>query len=131
MKLIIILILLMPNSLSNSYIMKKVVPISYDLVTLTTYTNSAEQTDSTPNITASGHKLDSLNPRRHRIIAISRDLKKKYKFGTKVKIMDAGSYNGVYVVEDVMNKRYKNRIDILINPDDKHTKLYNIKIIKN
>jgi 3D (Asp-Asp-Asp) domain-containing protein len=48
-----------------------------------------------------------------------------------VKIMDAGSYNGVYVVEDVMNKRYKNRIDILINPDDKHTKLYNIKIIKN
>lgn len=137
MKLIIILILLMPNSLSNSYvmtnsyIMKKVVPISYDLVTMTTYTNSAEQTDSTPNITASGRKLDSLNPRRHRIIAISRDLKKKYKFGTKVKIMDAGSYNGVYVVEDVMNKRYKNRIDILINPDDKHTKLYNIKIIKN
>jgi 3D (Asp-Asp-Asp) domain-containing protein len=111
--------------------MKKAVPISYDLVTVTTYTNSAEQTDSTPNITASGYKLDSLNPRRHRIIAISRDLKKKYKFGTKVKIMDAGSYNGVYVVEDVMNKRYKNRIDILINPDDKHTKLYNIKIIKN
>jgi len=110
---------------------KIIVTDIYEYVTMTTYTNSAKETDSTPNITASGRKLDSLNPRKHRIIAISRDLKKKYKFGSKVKIMDAGAYSGVYVVEDVMNKRFKNRIDILINPDDQHTKLYNVKIIKN
>jgi 3D (Asp-Asp-Asp) domain-containing protein len=131
MKIIIVLILLMPSTLGNSYIMRKIVPISYDVVTMTTYNNSPKQTDSTPNITASGRKLDSLNPRRHRIIAISRDLKKKYKFGSKVKIINAGEYDGVYVVEDVMNKRFSNRIDILINPDDKHTKLHNIKITKN
>ena len=127
------LILLIPNVLSNSYIMTKKIIVTniYEYVTMTTYTNSAKETDSTPNITASGRKLDSLNPRKHRIIAISRDLKKKYKFGSKVKIMDAGEYSGVYVVEDVMNKRFKNRIDILINPDDQQTKLYNVKIIKN
>ena len=133
MKLITMLILLIPNVLSNSYIMTKKIIVTniYEYVTMTTYTNSAKETDSTPNITASGRKLDSLNPRKHRIIAISRDLKKKYKFGSKVKIMDAGEYSGVYVVEDVMNKRFKNRIDILINPDDQQTKLYNVKIIKN
>jgi hypothetical protein len=29
-----------------------------------------------------------------------------------------------------MNKRYKKRIDILINPDDKQTKLKKIKLYK-
>ena len=46
------------------------------IVTLTTYTIDPLQTDDTPLITASGFKLDSINPRKHRIIAISRDLKK-------------------------------------------------------
>jgi 3D (Asp-Asp-Asp) domain-containing protein len=132
MKIIIVFMILFPNILGGNYTLKTInIPIIYDLVTVTTYTNSARETDSTPNITASGRKLDSLNPRKHRIIAISRDLKKKYKFGSKVKVMNAGAYSGVYVVEDVMNKRFKNRIDILINPDDEQTKLYNVKIIKN
>jgi 3D (Asp-Asp-Asp) domain-containing protein len=97
---------------------------------MTTYTNSAKETDSTPNITASGFVLDSLNPKKHRIIAVSRDIKKKFKFGTKVKILNAGIYNGIYFIEDLMNKRFKSRIDILINVEDKQTKLNNIIIIK-
>ena len=42
----------------------------------------------------------------------------------------AGKYNGVYTVKDVMNKRYKNRIDILIGEDDKQTTMNNVKITK-
>ncbi len=57
-----------------------------DIVTLTTYTASENETDSTPNITASGFKIDTKNAKRHRIIAVSRDLKKKLKFGSKVRI---------------------------------------------
>ena len=101
-----------------------------DIVTLTTYTASENETDSTPNITASGFKIDTKNAKRHRIIAVSRDLKKKLKFGSKVRIEGAGKYSGTYVVKDVMNKRYKKRIDILINPDDKQTKLKKIKLYK-
>ena len=100
------------------------------IVTLTTYTVDLLQTDSTPLITASGFKLDSLNPRKHRVIAISRDLKTRFKFGTRVRITNAGRFNGVYVVRDLMNKRFKRKIDILINPEDRHTKLTDVIINK-
>ena len=99
-----------------------------EIVTLTTYKASEAETDSTPNITASGFKIT--NPKKHRIIAVSRDLKKKYKFGQKIRIVGAGKYSGTYKVQDVMNKRYKNRIDILIGANDKQTKLRKIKIYK-
>jgi 3D (Asp-Asp-Asp) domain-containing protein len=129
MKLIILFILLIPNRLNNGYVIKNVTDI-FEYVTVTTYTATTNETDSTPLITASGFKLDSLNPAKHRIIAVSRDLKNKWKFGTRVKILNAGIYNGIYHIQDVMNKRFKNRIDILINSDGKHTKLENIKILK-
>ena len=102
--------------------------ITPEIVTLTTYRASEAETDSTPNITASGFKIT--NPKKHRIIAVSRDLKKKYKFGQKIRIVGAGKYSGTYRVQDVMNKRYKNRIDILIGANDKQTKLRKIKIYK-
>ena len=105
-------------------------PISYDTVTLTTYSPTEGETDSTPHLTASGFKIDTLNPIKHRIIAVSRDLKKKWKFGTRVRIKNAGKYNGIYIVKDVMNKRYKNHIDLLIGGDDKHTTIKNVKIVK-
>lgn len=105
-------------------------PISYDTVTLTTYSPTVGETDSTPHLTASGFKIDTLNPKRHKIIAVSRDLKKKWKFGTRVRIKNAGKYNGIYTIKDVMNKRFKNHIDLLIGGDDKHTTIKNVKIVK-
>jgi 3D (Asp-Asp-Asp) domain-containing protein len=113
----------------NSYV-RVSKPISYETVTLTTYSATVGETDSTPHITASGFKIDVSNPKKHRIIAVSRDLKKKWPFGTKVRIKSAGKYNGVYTVKDVMNKRYKNRIDILIGEDDRQTTINNVKITK-
>jgi 3D (Asp-Asp-Asp) domain-containing protein len=101
-----------------------------DIVTLTTYSISAAETDSTPLITASGFKINPNNPKRHRIIAVSRDLKRKYKFGQKVRIEGAGKYNGIYTIRDLMHHRWKNKIDILINPSDNHTKLRRVKMFR-
>ena len=102
--------------------------ITPEIVTLTTYRANEAETDSTPDITASGFKIT--NPKKHRIIAVSRDLKRKMKWGSKVRIVGAGKYDGTYRVHDVMNKRYKKRIDILIGANDKQTKLKKIKVYK-
>ena len=104
---------------------KDVIP---DIVAVTTYSPSIEQTDSTPLITASGFKINPANPKRQRIIAVSRDLKKKYKFGKKVRITGIGKLSGIYTVRDVMNKRYKKRVDILIGENDKQTSFKNAKL---
>ena len=100
------------------------------VVTMTTYTIDPLQTDDTPLETASGFELDEDNPEKHRVIAVSRDIKKKFKFGEKVRVSNAGKYNGVYYVRDLMNPRWKNKIDILINPDDNHTKLNGVILSK-
>ncbi len=107
---------------------RKEVVIPEISVTLTTYKAIEGETDSTPLITASGFKIKPNKAREHRIIAVSRDLKKKWKWGTRVRVRGAGKYNGEYRVHDLMNKRYKNRIDVLIGGGDKQTKIRNVKI---
>lgn len=96
-----------------------------DTVTVTTYSATSSQTDSTPKITASGFRIKSST---RRIVAISRDLKRKYKFGTRVRITGIGKHSGIYIVRDVMNKRFRKRVDILISRRDKHTKFKKAKI---
>jgi 3D (Asp-Asp-Asp) domain-containing protein len=130
MKNLLLAIILLPNAVSKGENSTIGSPINdVDVVTLTTYTPTKRETDSSPNVTASGYKIDTTNPRKHRIIAVSRDLKKKWKFNQKVRIRKAGKYNGVYTVKDVMNKRYKKRVDILIGKRDKQIKLENVQII--
>jgi len=73
--------------------------------------------------------LDLSNPYKHRIIAVSRDLLRKFPMGTRVRI-EGTSYDGIYIVEDKMNKRYTKRIDILINIEMKIGKWENVKITK-
>lgn len=102
--------------------------IKPEIVTLTTYKATESETDSTPLITASGFKIT--NPKKHKIIAVSRDLKRKWGWGTKVRIVGAGKLSGTYRVHDVMNKRYRKRVDILIGHKDKQTKLKKVKIYK-
>jgi 3D (Asp-Asp-Asp) domain-containing protein len=133
--LFMIIIVSIPNSSKNIDVKIKKIDLEITeefrkIVTLTTYTIDPLQTDSTPLITASGFKLDSINPRRHRVIAVSRDLKRKLKFGDKVRLSNAGRFNGVWYVRDLMNKRFKNKIDVLINPNGRHTKLSGVIITK-
>ncbi len=117
-----------PEETVNTFIPAPQPPV--EIVTMTLYSPSEGETDSTPHLTASGFKIDKNNPGRHKIIAVSRDLKRKWKFNTKIKIINAGRYNGVYTVKDVMNKRYKKRIDILVDGNRKPIKLKGVKVIK-
>ena len=103
---------------------------SVKIVSLSTYKADTTETDSSPLVTASGFKLDSLNPKKHRVIAISRDLKELFSFGDKVMLTNAGKFNGIWFIHDIMNKRYKNKIDILINPSDRQLSLKGVLISK-
>lgn len=85
-------------------------------VVITVYMAVAGQTDSTPLITADGSKINFDDPQNW--IAVSRDLLDEYPFGTKVEVTGTDIYDGIYEVRDVMNKRFTNRIDILIHVDD-------------
>lgn len=81
-------------------------------VTATAYTSHCGQTDSTPFLAAWNNRLKP----GMKIIAVSRDMIKKYgmRNGTKVRI---GGLPGYYVVRDKMHKRYKKRIDIYMGLD--------------
>lgn len=102
----------------------------YHIVKVTMYTIDPKQTDSTPLETASGFMLDSINPKKHRVIAVSHDLKKEMKWGQKVRVSGIGKWDGIYVVRDLMNKRFKKRIDILINPGEKDFTFTKAKLYK-
>ena len=64
------------------------------------------------------------------MIAISRDLKELFSFGDKVILSNAGKYNGIWFIHDLMNKKWKNKIDILINPNDRQMSLEKVVISK-
>lgn len=139
MKKLLFMLFLLPhtiggftNSLVDSKLCDEVVIDETSLkniVTLTIYRPVGAETDSTPNITASGFKIDTTNSFKHRIIAVSRNLYHSgYGFNKKVKISNAGKYDGDYVVQDLMNKRYENRIDILVDNDHPLIKLENAEI---
>jgi len=127
---LVLMVIPFQNDMVKKEIAKEIKDIEPDIVTVTTYSPSIEQTDNTPLITASGFKINPNNPKKHRIIAISRDLKRKYKFGKKVRITGIGELSGTYTVRDVMNKRYRKRVDILIGTDDKQTKFSKAKLYK-
>ena len=100
------------------------------LVTVTIYHADPKQTDSTPFITASNKTIDSLNPAGHRWIAVSRDLEPLgFTFGACVYIEGISEeLDGEWEVQDRMNKRWKKRIDLLVNKDRKCCKWNNIKL---
>lgn len=88
-----------------------------DTVTATVYHAVPEQCDEDYLTTASGRKIENTNTAYdHRYIAVSRDLLKKYNYGDKVLVTGTDIYDGIYIVADTMNRRYKGYIDILINP---------------
>ena len=90
------------------------------IVTATCYHAVAGQCNDDYLTTASGKKIDSTETAyEHRFVAVSRDLLDEYPYGTAIIVSDAEieEYNGVWYVEDTMNKRFTETIDFLINPD--------------
>ena len=71
-------------------------------VTVTWYTSTVEECDSTPFETADGSRV------RHGILAVSPDLLKTFAYGDSVYISEMGWFE----IRDRMNNRWKNRVDI-------------------
>jgi len=89
----------------------------------TAYTSSVRETDSAPHITATGART------RLGVLAVSRDLLEVLPFGTKVRLKDLGTVHGrgkgqfdalfkdiVFVVADVMDARWRRKVDVWL-PD--------------
>lgn len=86
------------------------------MVSVTAYSSSQAQTDSTPFITATGTRT------KIGTVAISRDLVGKYGYGKKIKIIRWLKTDGcntklinsgiVFFAEDTMHVRYSRKIDI-------------------
>ena len=101
------------------------------IVTATVYHAVEGQCDVSPLVTASGAKIKSTESAYdHRYIAVSRDLLDVFPYGTKVEVSGCGELDGIYEVQDTMNRRYKGYIDILINPDMKGGKWEGVRIRK-
>lgn len=101
------------------------------VVTATVYHAVEEQCDEDCLVTASGVAISSAESAYdHRYIAVSRDLLDVFPYGTKVEVSGCGELDGIYWVEDTMNRRYKGYIDILINPDMQGGKWEGVRIKK-
>jgi 3D (Asp-Asp-Asp) domain-containing protein len=99
------------------------------IVVATIYHAVPEQTNEDYLTTASLKKINPNNPASHRWIAVSRDLEKLgFTMGTKVCIENAGEMDGIWTIQDRMNKRWSKRIDFLVNTDMKYGKWNNVKI---
>lgn len=93
-------------------------------VAASVYFPEPHQTDATPFITADGSKINKKNPKKHRWIAVSRDLHTRWggemEFGDSLMVSGVSEkLDGIYIVRDIMNRRMHNKIDILVGRQDK------------
>jgi len=99
------------------------------IVTATIYHATPEQCNADYLTTASGKKINEENPQGHRWVAVSRDLELVgFTMGEKIIVENAGEMDGVWTIEDRMNKRWIHRIDFLVNKTKKAGKWENVII---
>jgi len=107
----------------------KTLILTFVMVTATIYHADPKQCNADYLTTASLKKINSQSPGSHRWLAVSRDLEPLgFVFGAQVCVEGAGEMDGIWTVEDRMNKRWKNRIDFLVNYDIKGGKWENVTI---
>jgi hypothetical protein len=130
------------KGINYKYVSKKNVMVdvkkSHILEILTIYHPTEAQCDSTPLITASNAKIDvnKLYKQELRWIALSRDLLKRWKgdfnYGDTIMLTAGDSrIDGLWIIQDNLNKKYKNRGDLLFDSRvRKLGKWKNVKISK-
>ena len=103
-------------------------------VTLTMYHPTKNQTDSTPNITADGTKINIWKASEYRYVAVSRDLLSRWggplDYGDWIVIEGAGKNSGVYQVRDTMNPKWVKRVDVLKTPGTRQFKYDNVTLTR-
>jgi hypothetical protein len=123
------------TSHKNSYV------VSYEtfsLDTVTIYHPLAAQCDQDPLVTASNSRINlkELNAGTLRWMALSRDMLKRwgglFNYGDTV-LLVAGdpAIDGPWVIQDTMNKRFKNRADLLFHSSSRSYGMWTgVKIMK-
>lgn len=101
-------------------------------VVATVYNAAHGQCDSDPSHTASMFKLNLKDVYSHKIIAMERTFMNDLglKYGDVVKIEGTGKWDGVWQIQDIMNKRFagQKKIDILVPNNIKNGKWNNVKL---
>lgn len=101
-------------------------------VEATVYNAVPAQCNKDFGCTASMFYLDLYDVEAHKIIAMERTFMKEFGlvYGDVVKIEGTGKYDGIYQIQDTMNKRFKgqHKIDILVNESIKYGKWQNVKL---
>jgi hypothetical protein len=102
------------------------------LETLTIYNPTSNQCDATPWITASNAHIDplKLSKQELRWMALSRDLMKrwngKFNYGDTVLVTSGDKQiDGLWVIQDILNKKYKLRGDLLFDRSIRRTGRWN------
>ena len=111
-------------------------PLYSNRVSASVYFPEEEQTDGSPLVTADGSEINAKLIRKHRWVAVSRNLLKRWggklQYGDSLQVSGiSDELDGTYIIRDTMNKRILNTIDILVGRNDRimgHWK--NVKITK-
>jgi len=81
-------------------------PVRRIRVRVSRYNSERRQTDSTPTVTAACTRT------KDGVVAISRDLKSRFPYGTQVRILHPALTHRVFVIEDLMGEGITKQIDI-------------------
>jgi hypothetical protein len=116
----------------------KETPQYYVLETLTIYNPEERQCDADPLITANNSRIDLEKLRRNQIrwMALSRNLLKRwngaFNYGDTVSLHSGdATIDGLWVINDNMNKRFRDRGDLLFHRDSRTTGIWrNVKIAR-
>ena len=100
----------------------------------TVYNATTEQCGDNPTITASGREIRPEKVQELRIIAMERTMMAKHgiAYGDTVLVKGTGVYDGEWVVEDTMSKRFagQDKIDFLVPESVKLGRWEGVKVYK-
>ena len=129
--LLLILILIVFKGVSQGSYSNEWVLVAED-VEATVYNAVPEQCYGDPSYTASMFRLNMNDVYSHRIIAMERTFMKELglKYGDVVKVEGTGKWDGVWQIQDTMNKRFagQKKIDILVPNNIKLGKWVDVKL---
>lgn len=105
-----------------------------DRTTATVYNPVPEQCNADFVHTASMFTIDPKQVHKYHIVAMERTMMKAFgiKWGDEILVVGTGRWDGVWQVEDTMNKRFagQHKIDFLVPNHIRHGKWENVKVYK-
>ena len=102
--------------------------------TATIYNAVPEQCNEQPSVTASGKVIDLARVEDLRIVAMERTMMAKngIHYGDTILVKGAGIYDGEWIVEDTMSKRFagQDKVDFLVPEEVRLGKWSNVEVYK-